>query len=53
MLSFHVDVAFIIVIVDFCKMETVNFNVPCQLMSLFVTKARKKENSTPCTIIQT
>jgi hypothetical protein len=39
---FYADVAFIIVIVDFHKMETARFNITCQLISLFTITEKSK-----------
>jgi hypothetical protein len=39
---FYVDVAFIIVILDFYKIEPTCFDVTCQLIVLFAIKERKQ-----------
>jgi hypothetical protein len=44
---FFIGVAFIIVTVDFYKVETIRFNIICQLSSLFAIKER---NSALCSI---
>jgi hypothetical protein len=48
---FYVDVAFIIVIVSFYKIETFHINITFQLISLFAKKEKEK-NSTLCSIFQ-
>jgi hypothetical protein len=39
---FDIDVAFIIVVIDFYKMEAIRFNTTCQLSSLFAMEKRKR-----------
>jgi hypothetical protein len=50
--SSYVDVACIIEIADFYKMQTIRLNTRCQLISLFAMKETNKANSALCSIFQ-
>jgi hypothetical protein len=43
--SFYVDVPLIIIILDLYKMETIRFNIACQMISLSAMEETKEESN--------